>query len=139
MIVFKDVHEMRRWVVEKLGTGWSPGSNGYEVAEIIDEMQNRPPYQTDWTLFLNSLPPDMEELVQEKRHLAKPKKEFIALVQMPDKKNQVLGVIFERDKNDCYREVYKIFPQLVQYESKVVIKTKSELTAGEKKQLQNLK
>jgi len=139
MIVFKDVHEMRRWIVQKSGDGWSPGAIGPELAEIIHKMPNRPPYKTDWTDFFNSLPKDLDHLVYEKRHLAKPKKDFIALVQMENKKNQVLGIMSERDKNDCFLKVYDAFPQLVKYQSVVLIKTKSELTAGEKKQLENLK
>ena len=137
MISFEDVHEMRRWMVQLIGDGW--GGVGPELAEIVNKLPNRPPYKTDWTEFLKSLPPHPEDLVYEKRHLAKPKKDYIALLQMPEQKNQVLGMMRERDKNDCFKEVYKQFPQLVQGQSIILIKTKSELTASEKKQLQNLK
>ena len=133
MIVFKDVHEMRRWVVQKIGNGWS--GNGPAVAEIINKIPNRPPYKTDWTEFLNSLPQDLDQLYYEQMHLAKPKKEYVALVEIENKKNQVLGIMSERDKNDCFIKVYETFPQLVKNQSIVKIKTKSELTAGEKKQL----
>jgi hypothetical protein len=138
MLIFKDVHEMRRWIVQKIGDGWSPGALGVELADIIHEMPNRPPYKTDWTAFFKSLPTDPTELVFEKRHLAKPKKDFIAVVELADKKNKVLGIISERDKNDCFRAIHKMFPDLVTSKATILIKTKSELKADEKKQLENL-
>ena len=137
MIFFKDKWEMRRWIVEKMGTGWSNG-HGPKVGDIIDEIPGRPPYMTDWSAFLETLPHDLENLVWEKRHLAKPKKDFIAVLELEAKKTKVLGVITERDKNDCFREVYKLFPELVTSQAKVVIKTKSELKVAEKRQLEEL-
>lgn len=136
-MIFNNEKEMRSWVIEKVGTGYT--GHGPAAAEIIHKLKNRPPYGTDWSAFISTLPYDLEHLVYEKIHQAKPKKDFIALVQMENKKNQVLGIMSERDKNDCFLKVYDAFPQLVKYQSVVLIKTKSELTAGEKKQLENLK
>lgn len=137
-MIFKDVHEMRRWAVAKVGTGWSPGALGADAAEIIHKMPDRPPYQTDWTAFLQTLPDDLESLVHEARHLAKPKKDFIAVVELEDKKTRVMGIVSERDQSDCFKTVYKLFPDLVTSQAKVLIKTKSQLKASEKKQLENL-
>jgi hypothetical protein len=137
-MIFKDVHEMRRWVVAKVGTGWSPDAKGCAAADIIHEMPNRPPYKTDWATFLNSLPDDLENMVEQHFHQLKPKKDFIAVVELEDKKTRVLGIIAERDKNDCFRQIYLLFPDLVTTKAKVLIKTKSELKAAEKKQLENL-
>ena len=137
-MIFKDVHEMRRWVVAKVGTGWSPGAKGSSAADIIHEMPNRPPYKTDWTVFLASLPDDLENMVDQHFHQLKPKKDFIAVVELEDKKTRVLGMMSERDKNDCFRQIHHFFPDLVTSQAKIVMKTKSELKVSEKKQLENL-
>ncbi len=137
-MIFKDVHEMRRWAVAKVGTGWSPGAKGTEAAEIIHKMPNRPPYGTDWAAFLSTLPDDLEMMVYEYYHQLKPKKDFYAMVELEDKKTRMLGILSERDKSDCFRQIHILFPDLVASYSKFLVKTKSELKASEKKQLDNL-
>lgn len=137
-MVFKDRWAMQRWAVEKVGTGYSPGAKGTYAADIIHEMPNRPPYQTDWTEFISTLPDDLENMVDQHIHQLKPKKDFIAVLELEDKKTRVLGIMSERDKSDCFRQIYHFFPDLVTSQAKIVMKTKSELKVSEKKQLENL-
>jgi hypothetical protein len=77
-------------------------------------------------------------MVDQHIHQLKPKKDFIAVLELEDKKTRVLGIMSERDKSDCFRQIYHFFPDLVTSQAKIVMKTKSELKVSEKKQLENL-
>lgn len=137
MIVFKDRWAMGRWVVSKVWDGWSPGAKGPEASDIIHEMPNRPPYGTDWTEFIATLPDDLTILVEQRRLEMTPRQEFVAIQKFGQNKNKVLGQLFERDRADCFVIFSKHFPDLVEQNAEIVFKKVNQLRIYEKNQLDN--